>query len=409
MLQPKITWKDGRAHVSKVNPSLAKIIDDLSPDDKLSLELRHFHYGEEIASPDNARSFLVLQKSCETFFEYEGKPKTYDILKPGEMGLAGALFGQSTPLCQSQDWKITAGGRSVFMLPKISDKELHRKMEKAHNFSATKPDEPHMQWNVFKELAYAARENSDWICQVLFFDDAWRAHASDPAWARFHSFLFNQSQQHQGSYEQMTLLKMAIGMAQKERKVNFTLHQTEGLLYLFSLGLGTTPGFKVSQDEELLPLQLIQHSYFEHYGLKEYAPLILTPDYLDWKNQDEMPLYTSFNNPTSYFLSPKTNKRLSNAKELNQLIGCLKKVRDFILNKKFISEASPLYQLMLACDFTFYHKNYEGYSPRLTSPDLLSQQNSAHMQKWHQSNRTFPIHSSFWQGCASIRPLQKPV
>lgn len=399
-----LSWGEARSKVTKANPSLAKIIDQLNPDGKaLRLTLATFGYGEEIASFSNSATFLLLDKTCEGFFEFQDKPKTYGLVKAGEMGLTGHLLDLPTPLLQSLNWKITAGARSVFMLPKISDNEFHRKIEKAYNISMRKPDEPHMQWQVFKGIAAA---NPHWTCQVLFFDEAWKKHLNDPEWAAFHHFLLQQHHRHQPYNEQVTLLKMAMGLVQQERKVRFPLAHTEDMLYLFQLGLGMVPGFRFAHHEEALPLSLIQNTYLKYYGLKEYAPLILIPDYFNWQNKKEPPLYASFNDTSSYYLSPRDNQTLSNAKELHLLTGSFKKLHDFILNHNFIAKTSTLYQFLHAWEVVFYHKNTEGY-PRFNSIDSILVRDQGSMREWQNDCLKFPIHSSFFQGCVAIYPSKR--
>ncbi len=400
----QLSWNKARSYVVKVNPSLVKIIDQLDPDEKaLPLRMARFRYGEEIASFSNSAPFLLLDKTCEGFFEFQDKPKTYGLVKAGEMGLTGHLLNLPTPLFQSLNWKITAGARSVFMLPKISDAEFHRKIEKAYNITVRKPDEPHMQWHVFKTIAAT---HSDWTCRVLFFDEAWQKHLNDPAWAQFHHFLLQQHHRHQPYNEQMTLIKMAMGLVQKERKIRFPLAHTEDMLYLFNLGLGMVPGFRFAHHEDALPLHLIQKTYLEYYGLKEYAPLILIPDYLDWQNKKELPLYASFNDSSSYYLSPRDNQTLSNAKKLHLLAGSFKKLHDFILGHSFIPETSTLHQFLRAWEIVFCHKNIEGY-PRFSSLDSIPARDQGSMRAWQNTHYQFPIHSSFFQGSVAIHSSKR--
>ncbi len=394
MRREKVFWHNVKEKVAQVSPALAQIINQLDPT-HLSLELGTFQYGEEIASFANRSSFLLLDKTCEGFFEFDGKPKTYGLIKPGEMGLTGCLLDLPTPLCQISNWKITAGCRSAFMLPKISDYEFHKKVQKAHNISADKPDEAHAQWYVFKEIA-ATME--DWQCQVLFFSEDWKKHLKDPAWAQFYTFLLQQYHQHQPYNEQITLLKMIMGIVQKERDVRFSLPHTEDMLYLFKLGLGMVPGFRFASSEDHLPLKLIQKTYLEHYGL-EYAPLVVTPDYLNWQNNKESPLYVSFNLPTSYYCSPRVNAALSNARELHQLAWDFKKLQDYILSQNLLTETSTLHQFLLAWDVLFYHKKMDGYA-RFKPIEQI--QGKLPASQWDFAKNKFPLHSPFWQGCASI-------
>ncbi len=394
------TWENIRAKVAKVNRPLAEAIDKLNPDKSLSLEIGTFKYGEEIISAYQPRPFLVLEKSCELFFEFGERPKTFAMFRPGEMAFSEELFGNQAQAWSSQDWKITAGARSAFMPAKISDYQYHKKIQKALNIDSEKPDQFHDQWNVFREIAQAPIIKSNWKCQVLFFGQSWGDYQHDPAWQSFYHILNQKYQRSYNAHLSLTTITRAMNRIQHERPIRFTLLQSEEILYLLSLGLGHTPGFKVAQNEEALPLKLLQSTYLEHYKLKDYAPLILTPAYFDWMNPNETPLYASISYSTSHYLPFKTNTALTNVQELESLVWGFKKLHTYLLNNDFLTENSQLHQFLSAYEYIFYHKKDSG---DFYSPKLLTEHDNGLMKGWDQEKFQFPIHSTFWQGSVAIK------
>ena len=401
MDRKKTSWSNVREKVAKVNKPLADAIDRLNTDNTLlPLEIGTFRYGDEIISPDSPQTFLPLQKSCELFFEYEDKPKTFAVFRPGEMAFSEALFSQHPQAWSTQDWKITAGARSAFMPAKISDYQYHKKIQRALNIESDKPDQFHKQWNVFREIAQAPATKSNWECKVLFFDQSWGNYHHDPAWQSFYHLLNPTYQRSHGAHLNMTTVTRAMNRIQHERPIRFSLLQAEEILYLISLGLGHTPGFKVAKNEEEMPLKLIQSTYLEHYGLKDYAPLILTPAYFDWTNPKETPVYASINYSTSHYLPFKTNTALTNIQELELLVWGFKKLHSYLLKNDFLVENSQLYQFLSACEYVFYHKKDKD---AFVSPQLLADHDPGFMQGWDGDKFQFPMHSPFWQGCVSIK------
>ena len=387
MIRQKTTWKQIRPRVVILNKMLADMLDQLSPDGTLPLEIGHFKYGEEIANAyTHPQSFLILQKHCEVFFEFEAKPKIHSLLQPGKLICTHCL--------KTQDWKLTAGARSVWMLPKIGDHEGYKRIQNALKIEADKPTEFHTHWHFFKQIAHAPIAECNWECQVLFLDSTWPA---------LNLILMQQDQKRQLIQDELMLLQRAIGLAQRSKQgyhSKFGLIQAEQLMYLFHLGLGHAPGFKAAQSEEALPLQLIQSTYLKHYGLKDYAPVILAPTYFDWTSPAETPLYASLNYSTAHYHSPQANAAKTHAKALDQLAWSCKKLQNFLHKKDFLSERSQLHQFMQSCEFTFYHKEaHAGF----TSPEVIHLHDSTFMRDWDMERFQFPTHSLFWQGCVGIK------
>ena len=234
----------------------------------------------------------------------------------------------------------------------------------------------------------------DWECQVLFLDSSWQA---------LNLILMQQEQQRQLIQDELMLLQRAIGLAQRSKQgyhSKFGLTQTEQLLYLFHLGLGHTPGFKAAQSEDALPLQLIQSTYIKHYGLKDYAPVILAPAYFDWTSSDETPLYASLNYSTAHYHSPQANTAKTHAKALGHLAWGCKKLQTFLHKKDFLTEGSQLHQFMQSCEFTFYHKEANA---GFTSPEVIHLHDSTFMRDWDAECFQFPAHSLFWLGGVGVR------
>ncbi len=401
MTKQKVSWPEIRKEVARVNQCLADVLDQLDP--SLPLELGIFNYGEEIFSLENRQPFLVLNKSCEIFSEYADRLMSQALIQTGEFGFIDDLLNQTTP--HTKPCKTTAGARNVFMLPKVTDRVRHQKMQEAFNFELKKSEKPQDHWTVFKYFANSSEVKNKWECRTLFFDQGvWGKYRNDPAWQGFYNILLQQLQDKSAFQRQHGTLEMLIGITQKQRQhLRFFLPEVEQMKHLFMLGMKGTPGFKLAEDDETLPLELIQSAYLEHYGMKEYPPLILTSSYFDWKKDSETSIYYSFNHPNSYYCSPAVNDLKTNAQELEHFIWGFKKLVNLILNQDIVDEDSPFYQFLKSCEFNFYHPKTEN-NKDFISPAMAPIHNPQLMKGWEKPFE-FPVHSSFWKGCVGIRKI----
>ncbi len=156
----KVYWQDVRTQVKAKNPELAAVIDEVNPGESHPLYQVSYPFGAEVLKEgilfipnkdgdlvpltdpqisDELRRDLdynlnsnpicfVLKNATELFIKID------DLLVTA-FGLVseGRLFGLSRVISSKKSeqpvftWDMTAGARSLFMLPKISEKGRHSK------------------------------------------------------------------------------------------------------------------------------------------------------------------------------------------------------------------------------------------------------------------------------------------
>lgn len=393
----KVCWHEVREQVGQVNPTLADLIDALDP--SYPLNLKQYDYGFVIANHEALlEPSLVLDKNFELFFEYHDQAYPHEIYQPGEIIFAGPVFESSNWLYQHTCWKLTAGCRSLFMLPKITEYLSHAALLRQYKISIKKPLKLEEHWDIFKLIAnsnvHHEKENP-WQATLLSFTESWLAHRHDPAWLPFYHHLDASTMAHLNTAQQKPWLEMLFGILQREKNIKLALPKMEQSLHLILLALGDTPGFRPA-DNAMLPIHLINEAYLEHYKLKEYAPIIMGPDYLKGTES----LYYSYNHPTAHFISPETNSRKSLVQSMLNLNWTFNKIRDLILNKNFVLETSPLRHAMQNCHFDFYHDEAKHYPPFKHPEDILKD-DVDFMQDW--PHHKLQSHSHFLNGCVWIK------
>src|SRR5207302_10084921 len=135
-----LDWKDVCQSVEQLNPQLAKIINSISLKTHHKLIKATYSFGDLIIKEgrlclpiENEKLYtqlnyspiplaLLLNKSAEVFIENSANPPLpLNILHPGDFfgtfeTVNFMMNKQSSPV-----WNVSAGARSTFMLPKISD------------------------------------------------------------------------------------------------------------------------------------------------------------------------------------------------------------------------------------------------------------------------------------------------
>ena len=393
----QVFWREVRGAVHAVNPELTAIIDSLDP--AYPLLLTQYDYGFMIANHEtDPKPSLVLQNTCELFFDYQDKHPIYRVYQPGDILFADQIFGQNSWFYRNTCWKLTAGCRNVFMLPKITEHQSHTALLRHYEISIKKPTTLNDHWNVFKLIANSNVHDreTNWKAKTLSFGDEWFAHRNDPAWQEFYHYLERTTMRYHEAACQKPWLEMLFGILQHEKNIKIALPHMEQASYLIQMMLGHVPGFTPADDESRLPLNAMTEAYCQYYGIKEYAPIIMVPKYV----KDQSMLYYSFNHPTSHLISPETNQRKTLVQNMLVVHWTFNKIRDLILSKKFVLEDSQLYQSLQSCHFDFYHDEAVSYRP-FKLPEEIVKDDPNFMKDWPK--RYLQSHSHFLNGCVRIQ------
>lgn len=196
----KVYWQDIRNAIEQCDPHCAKLIDTLDPDEKLPFYLTRYQYGDMIVkqgqsylplpngklvhlrdsqldkelqrdlsySGNALPAGIVLNNSLEIFTENNTRVLPWMVYQPGEALVLYPEFNH--PLQQTNDFfNITAGARSIFMIPHIGDIALHKNLQRDFEMRLPPPKNLLDQWTIFRKLCRQHMTNCDWHMQLLFF------------------------------------------------------------------------------------------------------------------------------------------------------------------------------------------------------------------------------------------------
>jgi hypothetical protein len=433
-----LTWKEARSSVQKVNPALMKVIDKIDPGDDCLLYRAQYPYGVQVLrlgefflpcgengelvsfnSPKidpklrqdlgyNLGSnplMLVLNNAFEMYVSLEDRVVPFSLYKAGRMVGLWRMLDELTHQRLSHAsvfiWDMTAGARSVFMLPKISEAIAHNKLKQAFHISVDKPKSALGHWRVFREISSHPEFTEQWHADTLLFSRAWFDHLQDPAWAELRTYLLEQAWQATEFWRNQFLWNLTFSRVQTLRNIKAAPYIADIVRHIFAMSSSAVPGFRPALDSSLAPIQGIQQAYIDHYELKSYQPIIMQPSFAAAEGRDD-PIYYSLHFQTALELSPKSSERSSTISDLYDVRTLANKYVSEIIHRRLNIEATPLFELVQQIELNYFHSNVELYEGMRDSSEMVDLDPNFKKAAGKYSQREFPKNSSFVKGAVSV-------
>lgn len=430
----ELEWKEVRAEVAKVNPQLTHIIDELDPPKDYTLFKAGYSYGNELlqqgelhlpykntgllplsdkrfpADVQNKLGYnmgsnpvtMVLKNSVELFLILDKSITLYRFFIPGSIiGLWYILNPNSTNHPKLL-WNISAGSRSLFMLPKISDKVAHNKLIREFHIDCDAPSNIIDHWEVFSSIAKSPNFANKWQAHVLYFSKKWFNNLDDSAWLKFKNYLLNYAWKNSEYARNNIIWDFIFSIVQKNRHIKPDAYLTNIVEHLLYLAAGMFPGFSPAINDQAGPISKLQEVYLTIYGLKAYAPIIMVPNFFSTK-QNSQPVYYSLQHPTAMEFAPKSNKRASTLDYLYLTNSTLSKYKSILSNGKFNLDETILYEALKKTNFDFFHSNLNKPITGIRNSKEMPNEDRFFLD--HLSNchaKEFPVSNTFLNGCVRL-------
>lgn len=426
-----VSWSEVAAEARKVNPEFADIIDAISPDKSLRLVEVSFGYGDKILNHGRLEKIEVVdpgvsKEKVNELLDYASYPLGLQLKNASEMYLEigerilplelvveGALFGLFEALvcitgCTSAPvWSMTAGSRSAFMLPKITDTRSHNRLKAEFGFYQSAPNKLSDHAHVFKAITNSPRSGCQWTNKVLFFTKDWfqTIHQSSWSWLNFYNFILVQAwlySRHLRMKNEFSPLWESFAAAIRHKNLKPGPYLMDTVKHLISCGMGYVPGFMpIGEQEQVLPARLIEYAYSEIYQLKEYAPTILFPYRLDKNNPHQHTVYYSMGMPSLLEGTPTIRKAPSIITELREI----KRLLNIFHN--VVQEESPAnYALLKDVRFEYYHSENDPFGEIKHSLEIgLADKIINESLSGRFEGKEFATHGQFLRGCISLTKL----
>ena len=433
-----ISWNLARESLRKLAPQFVKIIDEWDP--KFKLYRVRYNYGDKILKKgvlhlgvNNAHSIpissheipsdvkeqlsysnvplgFITQGGTEVFLETEDRVIPLAYFKPGViLGLWESLETEQSYFPR-RVWDVSAGARTIFMLPSISQRNPHEQLKKKYGVRNSTPNSIYHHSNIFKQIIESKNFKQEWHNEVIFFGKEWlQRDENNPHWLRFHHYLLEQAWQLSAyNRNKITFDKVWLSFSQHLETIGIKVnsHLLNILKHIVAIGIGAAPGFRPVVDSDISgPMKEIQKIYLNTYGLKNYIPTIMSVDYFKAYEHNE-PIYFSLQAQTQLETHYKVKNILTELRELQNIVEIFIATT---LKGILLTEETPIDWLVKNVEFDFFH-------PDATSSDTIT--NSKYMPSKDKNlievpgakrGRKFSNACSFATGCIqlSMRPIPR--
>ncbi|MDO8953527.1 MAG: hypothetical protein Q7V63_01605 [Gammaproteobacteria bacterium] len=427
----ELSWDAIRVEFAQKNATLAKIIDDLSPSKEYTLFKAKYPYGAEIVRGGNANLpneqgqcigfhdsnlnaqlrekllynkgstpvSMVLKNSVEIFIEVGNNTiPFYGAIPPGKIFGTWKVLNPHDSHTPAFLWNMTAGARSLFMMPKISEKMKHNRLKRDFGITADTPKTLLDHWEVFSALANSAQFGETWEAEILFFPKKWFEKLDDAKWLPFKCYLLESSWKGSEYLRNLFFWDIAFSLIQQQRGIKPNPYIADTVKHLLGMGIGALPGFAPSIDDTCGPIKRLEEIYSEVYQL-DYAPIIM--DLHNFSSQCPRPIYYSLAYPTTTEFSPKSRLDTSKISDLYEIKSLLNKYLLGIFEDNLNLQLTPLSQIPKTVQYDFFHTDNQQYQS-INSSLLLPKEDFNFQKTPYKSNKGFPENSSFIKGCIRI-------
>ncbi|MCK4870165.1 MAG: hypothetical protein KAS93_03555 [Gammaproteobacteria bacterium] len=435
----ELSWDKARQELLGLNDELVRIIDEISPGRQFSLFKIKYTYGSEVVQkgqfqlPDsfghlrqigdsnipeslqNKLSYnfgsnpvgVVLNKSAELYINLDDRIIPFAIIPPGKVFGTWKILDDGISHCPPRfSWDLTAGARTIFMLPKISKEVKHLKLCHDYLLASDKPASLLDHHKIFTEIASYPELKDVWSMDFLFFSGKWfeKIHSNDRRWDKFKQYLLSSSWKATEFWRNKFIWDLMYTRIQNRQGIKPSAYVSDLVKHLFTLSLGVLPGFVPAVDDSLAPVSLIQKAYIESYRLDDYIPVIMHPAHFH-ANLPQQRLYYSMAMPTAMELAPKSNERFSMLEYLFHTKSLLNKYLNEIHAGELGIGATPMCDIPSRVKFDYYHADVkeQKYREIVNSEEILGVDKVfASPVKGFEKNTVPPIKSSFFKGCVML-------
>ena len=431
----ELLWEKARDEITAVSPDFAHIIDDIAPSNELTFIKVRYPFGAKIVDngvlniptergnlrpvtdPQLPKFFrerlnyslvplgLIVKNSIEVYRELDDRVFSVASWAQGlDLGI-WEHFGWTTP------YSITAGARSLYMIPRVTLSSAHKKLKRDYNVTLPPPKRTCDHWKLFCQIANSPSFSDPWSCDVIYLSNTWieklrqYEHEKNGAWARLHHFLVHKNLQHSEYGRRRSIFEIiwelfSRTLSMKGLRPNPYVIDT--LKHLTFIGTGGSPGSVPNTGTTILgPIPALQMVYIDSYGLKEYVPTIMQPQYL--RADVSEPIYYSLQSPTLLESIPKSR----NLTSIIDNVRDLKELAEHFLGEAFDEHLkianTPINKIISRLQFELFHEAAYAYGTGiLPSTEMPKKDPSLTYSPKLKAGGKFADTSPYLHGCVRI-------
>lgn len=427
----KLFWEDIKEHITD-EPELVEIIDQLSPDDHYPIYKVSYPFAAEIFSqghfnlPDRETGKTIaitdnrIPKDIQAALNYSALPlgillgnggvEVFSELEDRVFSAAYFTSGLNLGIWEAFDYPtpftVTAGARSLFMLPKTMEAEGYKRLKQRFGVTTPLSSKLFDQWYIFKEIINHKNFYEPWRCDIFFLSMPWlRNLKTEPKLISLYNFLLRRAwqQTEYSRHKRMldTVWEPFSRVLTKDR-IKPNTHIVDTLKHLIFVATGALPAFSPAVDRKAAPIDELLKAYLDYYDLKIYTPSLMQPRYFSIADTAE-PVYYSLQIPTYLESMPKYRSPNSARSDLSDLIELMDRfMQEFIRKNLSNNNLHHIYDILSRVQFDYFHSEAELDQGIYCSKELsLEDTRFLYMPPGYE-NRSFCHRSLFARGCVRI-------
>lgn len=431
--EPKIkivTWPEVRQEVISVNKQLGNIIDECMPSSKHKLVKVSYSYGDiivdngfvKLPTPDGLKFieeidnseiknqllyqpiplFLTLKNDNEVFVNTGNRVVPLNLFHQGSLLGIFETIDYIYNKKSTSKWCVSAGARSIAMLPRITDKIGLDRLRQRFNIPATLPLQTLQDhWDFFTAITKHESFEQPWKNEILFFTKDWIAD-NDIKWLKFKDYIFEhgwkQAQFSIGKIE-ANLQWESFAEAISLRNLKPRPYLADQIKHLISIATKKSPGFRpVGDNQNIAPIKGIQNAILNIYQLKDYIPTVMCICPLE-EAANKIPLYYSMSFMTLLEGTPIDKSTSTIMLDLRKIKLLLDTLKQYTKNN-----ASFKHNMLNDTEIIFFHSDKDKLGEIRHSSEIFLEDEAFLKEEKLFPGRKLCESSQFWRGCIRIKP-----
>jgi hypothetical protein len=412
-------WQDVKDTVKTVNNELFDILDEINP--TLKIRELSYKYGDiitdkecyyqrdsdngklETLNSDELPLMLMTKGVIEVYLKYGDKRITFDLYEVGDFFpyTNDFEFDSKYPAKPYSIYYYHAGLKNISILPMGSINANYLDLAELYNISPKlNPDINSHQYHILKSII---KEESEWSCNLLAFDDKWKKEINtNPKWYKLKEYLLKRSlsvhKYRKSTFYADYVMRL---VAKKYRTTKNQEYIFEIIKNIILTALGDTIGFAPVVNDEYLPSKLITDRFTSGYGLK-FTPAIIAPKKYHYASSESPIYYSLYMN----------NDTINDVKSIqpSTYLEIIHKVMDYYLyefSQHEFTKSSAFGMMKDKLSLKYYgQRGVRGEKHYMHDASQLIVDDSRFKQIYNkynlQTNYTFPRRSNFFRALISI-------
>jgi hypothetical protein len=321
----------------------------------------------------------------------------WSVFETGNIFAINAILDWPNKYQAPYYFRMTAGPRSVYMLPSISNRVNFSRLQRHYGQDISFPETQKEHWQFFKDLTNSPQFKTQWYCKVLFFGKKWIETLKQNMALRLFllDYGWRSSALPRNNYILEEIWNDFIDTIRNKKVDRYVLAMAR---YIFETSIGKHLSYQIADsDDRSGPFNEIARIIMEVYGLKKYIPLIMVPKRYNPAIHDAAYLSVQLPtiNITREYLS-KNNFLMADYREIYYVVTKFAtNIRTDVLN------LLPIYDVR-QFNYGFYSADSDRTGKFLSAEHLF--EGDHHLEHWLEfGNKNIEFRNTFTRACVKIR------